>query len=90
MKRKRGLGHEGPRSKVRFHTGDGRSWRLFAAPLGHDARLVSGRQVLYNIELGNGDRVGEDVQEGKIQETYKTRTDRQGGLRGLGSLLSLV
>lgn len=30
--------------------------------------------MLYNTELGNGGRVGEDVQEGKIQESYKTGT----------------
>lgn len=68
--RSRGTPLKGPNS----HWRQGRSWRLFAAPLGHDARLVSGRQVLYNTELGNGGRVEEDVREGKIQKSYKTGT----------------
>lgn len=69
-----GLGHKGPHSKGRIHTGDrGDAGGFEAALLGHDARLVSGRQVvLYNTELGNGGRVGEDMQEGKTQESYKT------------------
>lgn len=44
--------------------------------------------MLYNTELGNGGRVGEDVQEGKIQESYKTGTGQ--ARRAEGSRVIIV
>lgn len=86
-----GLGHEGPRSKVRIHTGDrgevGGFSQLLLAML---PDWCQAGRCFTTLSLAMGAGLGRMCRKERSRRATKLEQDRQGGLRGLGSLLSLV